>query len=133
MQSLLGSALAVAVLVAIESLLSAKVADGMSDSTPTQPGRELFGQGLANIAVGLFRGDARDRGNRTHGRERREHVSSRLIQLRRASQADPPLLRSARSQLPACAIDFTAASVPNRYRHTVTLQRGHEVCLRLGP
>lgn len=55
-QALFGSALAVAVLAAIESLLSAKVADGMTDSTPTKPNRELFGQGLANIGSGMFGG-----------------------------------------------------------------------------
>lgn len=55
-QSLFGSALAVAVLAAIESLLSAKVADGMADGPPTSTNRELFGQGLANIGSGLFGG-----------------------------------------------------------------------------
>lgn len=55
-QGLFGSALAVAVLAAIESLLSARVADGMSDGRPSQPNRELVGQGLANIGSGLFGG-----------------------------------------------------------------------------
>lgn len=55
-RALMGAALAVAVLAALESLLSAKVADGMVDSKPTQPNRELFGQGLANIASGVFGG-----------------------------------------------------------------------------
>lgn len=55
-RTLMGAALAVAVLAALESLLSAKVADGMADSTPTQPNRELFGQGLANVASGIFGG-----------------------------------------------------------------------------
>ena len=58
--SLLGPALLVAFLVALESLLSARVADGMSDSTsgPARhdPDRELFGQGLGNIAAGLCGG-----------------------------------------------------------------------------
>ncbi len=53
---LLGSALAIALLAAIESLLSARVADGMTDSTPTNPDRELVGQGLANVASGMFGG-----------------------------------------------------------------------------
>ena len=56
LHTLFGSAVAVAVLAAIESLLSAKVADGMADSTPSKPNRELFGQGLANIGSGLFGG-----------------------------------------------------------------------------
>ncbi|MFP5347674.1 MAG: SulP family inorganic anion transporter [Actinomycetes bacterium] len=54
--TLLSSALAVAALCAIESLLSARVADGMSDTSNTDPDRELVGQGLANIASGLFGG-----------------------------------------------------------------------------
>lgn len=53
---LMGSAIAVAALAAIESLLSAKVADGMSDTRRYDPDRELVGQGVANIASGLFGG-----------------------------------------------------------------------------
>ncbi len=55
-QALLGSAVAVAALAAIESLLSARVADGMADSPPSNPDRELLGQGMANVASGLFGG-----------------------------------------------------------------------------
>ena len=47
---------AVAVLAAIESLLSAKVADGMVDHPRHDPDRELFGQGLANLVSPLFGG-----------------------------------------------------------------------------
>ena len=50
------AAFAVALLAAIESLLSAKVADGMADAKPHDPDRELFGQGLANIVSPLFGG-----------------------------------------------------------------------------
>ncbi|MEP6622918.1 MAG: SulP family inorganic anion transporter [Acidimicrobiia bacterium] len=53
---LFAAALAVALLAALESLLSAKVADGMSDAKRHDPDRELFGQGLANIASPLFGG-----------------------------------------------------------------------------
>jgi sulfate permease, SulP family len=53
---LFSPALAIAALAAIESLLSAKVADGMADTTRHDPDRELFGQGLANIASPLFGG-----------------------------------------------------------------------------
>ncbi|MCR6689848.1 SulP family inorganic anion transporter [Cellulomonas sp.] len=54
---LFSSALAVAALAALESLLSAHVADGMADDLPrTRPNRELVGQGLANVASGLFGG-----------------------------------------------------------------------------
>jgi sulfate permease, SulP family len=55
-RDLLGAAFAVAALAAIESLLSAKVADGMSDTRRHDPDRELFGQGLANLAAPLFGG-----------------------------------------------------------------------------
>lgn len=55
--SLFSAALAVAALAALESLLSARVADGMADDIPrTHPDRELVGQGLANVASGLFGG-----------------------------------------------------------------------------
>lgn len=55
--ALFSSALAVAALAALESLLSARVADGMADDIGrTSPNRELFGQGLANIASGLVGG-----------------------------------------------------------------------------
>ncbi|MFW6639480.1 SulP family inorganic anion transporter [Nocardiopsis algeriensis] len=53
---LLGPAAAVAALSALESLLSATVADGMSVNQRHDPDRELFGQGLANIAAPLFGG-----------------------------------------------------------------------------
>ncbi len=49
-------AVAVAVLAALESLLSASVADAMSVSERHDPDRELFGQGLANLASPLFGG-----------------------------------------------------------------------------
>jgi sulfate permease, SulP family len=56
MQALISAAFAVAALAAIESLLSAKVADGMADTQRHNPDRELFGQGLANIVSPLFGG-----------------------------------------------------------------------------
>ena len=54
--ALFSAALAVAALAAIESLLSARVADGMSSSAKLEPDRELVGQGLANVASGIFGG-----------------------------------------------------------------------------
>jgi SulP family sulfate permease len=54
--TLLAPALAVAALAALESLLSASVADGMTVGQKHDPDRELFGQGLANIAAPLFGG-----------------------------------------------------------------------------
>lgn len=56
LRSLAGAAVAVAALAAIESLLSARVAATMSPTGPYHPDRELFGQGLASVASGLFGG-----------------------------------------------------------------------------
>jgi SulP family sulfate permease len=53
---LVPSALAVAALGALESLLSAAVADGMTVEQRHDPDRELFGQGLANLVVPFFGG-----------------------------------------------------------------------------
>ncbi|AXG82018.1 SulP family inorganic anion transporter [Streptomyces paludis] len=54
--SLLAPAVAVAALAALESLLSATVADGMTVGQRHDPDRELFGQGIANLAAPLFGG-----------------------------------------------------------------------------
>lgn len=54
--SLAGPVMAVAMLAAIESLLSARVAASMSDTGPYNADRELVGQGLASVASGLFGG-----------------------------------------------------------------------------
>jgi SulP family sulfate permease len=56
--ALLPSAAAVAALAALESLLSATVADGMTVDQRHDPDRELFGQGIANLAAPLFGGVA---------------------------------------------------------------------------
>ncbi|MBN3511245.1 SulP family inorganic anion transporter [Mycolicibacterium septicum] len=56
MRTLLGAALAIAALAAIESLLSARVAAAMSPTGPYDPDRELVGQGLASVASGVFGG-----------------------------------------------------------------------------
>ncbi len=53
---LLLPALAVAALAALESLLSATVADGMTVERRHDPDRELVGQGLANLGSPLFGG-----------------------------------------------------------------------------
>ncbi|WP_371821513.1 SulP family inorganic anion transporter [Catellatospora sp. IY07-71] len=53
---LLTSAVAVAALAALESLLSATVADGMTVGQRHDPDRELFGQGMANLVTPLFGG-----------------------------------------------------------------------------
>ncbi|MEV4421751.1 SulP family inorganic anion transporter [Patulibacter sp. NPDC049589] len=49
-------ALVVAALAALESLLSAEVADGMSDRGRHDPDRELVGQGIANVGSAFFGG-----------------------------------------------------------------------------
>lgn len=54
-QRLIGPAIAIAALGGIESLLSAVVADGMTDSKHNS-NRELVGQGVANIVTPLFGG-----------------------------------------------------------------------------
>lgn len=54
--SLLTAALAVAALAALESLMSATVADGMTVNQRHDPDRELFGQGVANLVTPLFGG-----------------------------------------------------------------------------
>ncbi|MCO5985993.1 SulP family inorganic anion transporter [Actinoallomurus spadix] len=54
--ALLPSALAVAALAALESLLCATVADAMSVGEKHDPDRELFGQGIANLAAPLLGG-----------------------------------------------------------------------------
>lgn len=54
--SLLAPAVAVAALAALESLLSATVADGMTVGQQHDPDKELFGQGVANLAAPLFGG-----------------------------------------------------------------------------
>ena len=54
-RALIPSAMTIAVLGSIESLLSAVVADGMIDARHDS-NQELMGQGLANIAMGIFGG-----------------------------------------------------------------------------
>ncbi len=54
-RALVPAALTVAVLVAIESLLCAVVADGMIDDRHDL-NQELMGQGIANVVVGIFGG-----------------------------------------------------------------------------
>ncbi len=56
LHALLLPAVAVALLAGLESLLSATVADAMSVDERHDPHRELFGQGIANLASPLFGG-----------------------------------------------------------------------------
>ncbi len=50
------AALAIAVLAALESLLCAVVADGMTVGAKHDPDRELVGQGIGNMVAGVFGG-----------------------------------------------------------------------------
>lgn len=55
--SLITPAILIALLAAIESLLSARVADGITHSEEKfHPNKELFGQGLASMAASIFGG-----------------------------------------------------------------------------
>jgi SulP family sulfate permease len=56
LSSLVVPAMAVAALAALESLLSATVADGMSVGERHDSDRELFGQGVANLVAPMFGG-----------------------------------------------------------------------------
>ena len=57
LNALLVPALWIALLAAVESLLSARVADGLAHNKEKfEPNRELFGQGLATVAASLFGG-----------------------------------------------------------------------------
>ena len=57
LMQLTAPAVAIAALAALESLLSARVADGLVGDVPrTNADRELMGQGIANIGSGLFGG-----------------------------------------------------------------------------
>ena len=68
-RALVPAAMTIAVLGAIESLLSAVVSDGMIDDRHDS-NQELMGQGIANMAMGIFRRDAGDGRHRAHGHER---------------------------------------------------------------
>lgn len=56
LQAFVMPAIAVAALAALESLMSATVADAMSVGEKHDPNRELLGQGVANLASPLFGG-----------------------------------------------------------------------------
>ena len=76
---LMGPAFTIALLAAIESLLSAVVADGMIGGRH-RSNMELVAQGIANIAVAALRRHSGDGSHRPHGDERQE---------RRADAASP--------------------------------------------
>jgi len=65
---LISPAFAVGMLAAIESLLSAAVADGMTGGRH-RPNMELVRAGRSEYRLGSLRWDSRHRRNRTHGHE----------------------------------------------------------------
>ncbi len=116
---LFSSAMAIAALAALESLLSARVADGMADRPRTSPNRELVGQGLANVAAGMFGGMpatgaiARTAVNvRSGARTRVSALSHALILLVVAAAAAPLVARIPLSAL-AGVLLVTAARMVN--------------------
>ena len=106
-RELLPPAFAVAALAALESLLSAKVADGMADGRAHDPDRELFGQGLANLVVAAVRrhaGDRRDRPDRGQRPRRRPHPASRPSPTRSSWSASSTSAPAASSAIPLAAL-----------------------------
>ena len=104
---LLIPALWIALLAAVESLLSARVADGLAHNKDRfEPNRELFGQGLATIAASIFGGMpatgaiARTSVNvRSHAKSRLASVFHALVLLFIALIAAPLV-----SQIPTAVI-----------------------------
>lgn len=105
--TLLIPALWIALLAAVESLLSARVADGMAhESVHFEPNRELFGQGIATVAASIFGGMpatgaiARTSVNiRSHAKSRLASVFHALVLLFIALIAAPLV-----SQIPTAVI-----------------------------
>ncbi|MFM5967945.1 MAG: SulP family inorganic anion transporter, partial [Micrococcales bacterium] len=105
--ALLPSAIAVATLAALESLLSAKIADGMADArVGHDSNRELFGQGISNLLVPFFGGVpataalARTAVNVTSGARSRLSAASHAIFLGLAVLALPQLV----AQIPIASL-----------------------------
>lgn len=123
---LVSAALVIAALAALESLLSARVADGLADDLPaTDPNRELVGQGLGTIAAGVFGGMpstgalARTAVNVRAGARTRVAAASHAVILAVVVYAAAPLV--SRIPLPALAgvllvtaarmVDLTSARI----------------------
>lgn len=83
--SMLAPAMAVSILAALESLLSAKVADTMrGDGERHDSNRELFGQGLANLVVPFFGGVAATAALARTAVNVKHHAQSKLAALSHA-------------------------------------------------
>lgn len=104
---LLPSAFAVATLAALESLLSAKIADGMANAESRHDSnRELFGQGIGNLIVPFFGGVpataalARTAVNVSSGAQSRLSAASHAVFLGLAVFALPQLI----AQIPLASL-----------------------------
>jgi SulP family sulfate permease len=106
LDALLLPAVAVAALAALESLLSASVADAMSVGQRHNPDRELFGQGLANIASPLFGGIPATAAIARTAVNVRSGASSRLAALSHAAILLLIVLVASRwvGEIPVCAL-----------------------------
>jgi SulP family sulfate permease len=105
--ALLIPALAVAMLAALESLLSAKVADSLrGDDERHDSNRELFGQGLANIVVPFFGGVAATAAIARTAVNVRQNAQSKLSALSHAAFLALAVLLLANwvSQIPLAAL-----------------------------
>jgi SulP family sulfate permease len=99
--SLLIPALWIALLAAVESLLSARVADSMAhEKVHFEPNRELFGQGIATVAASIFGGMPATGVNvRSHAKSRLASIFHALVLLFIALVAAPLV-----SQIPTAVI-----------------------------
>ncbi len=114
--ALLLPAVAVAALAALESLLSATVADAMSVGGRHDSDRELVGQGLANLGRPALRRDPRHRGHRADRGQRpvrRDLAAGRTDPRRSCSRSScwSPRGGSARSRCAALAGVLVATAI----------------------
>jgi SulP family sulfate permease len=126
--SLVGPAFTIALLGAIESLLSAVVADGMA-GTRHDSNQELIGQGIANIVAPLFGGFAATGAIARTATNIRNGASSPLAGMVHSVFLILVILLLAplASAIPLCclsAILFVVAWNMSEWRHVVRLVRG---------
>lgn len=137
--SLLAPAAAVAALAALQSLLSASVADGLRPGGRHDPGKELFGQGLANLAAPLFGGIpatgavARTSLNVRAGAVSRLAALSHAVLLAGTAAAAAPLVARVPTAATAGVLLATAVRTVDRYalRATARATRGDALVLAL--
>jgi SulP family sulfate permease len=126
--NLLIPALWIALLAAVESLLSARVADGMAkEKTHFEPNRELFGQGIATLAASVMGGMpatgaiARTSVNvRSHAKSRLASIFHALVLLLIAAIAGVLLGTSYRILNPSSIIESLRTTKPEAVTLLVT-------------